>query len=340
VLFSIVDNNYNGYSSFMKRREFLLAAAASAAATVHPGAIADTEWPARPITLIVSAAPGSGTDIMARELALRLGPALKQSVIVDNKPGGSGTVAIQALLRQPADGYALLYSNGASTVMAAALLKSLPYDISKDLAPIAQTVVGGVMLSVNKDFPAKDLKGLIEHVKANPGKYSYGTTGIASAAHLMMEWLKVQTGMQITHVPYRQGSQMFTEMSAGIVQMGWSDPASALPFLESGKMRGIALSGTARVPRTPDVGTMGEQGYHFDAGWFGVFAKASTPRNIVQRFSEGINKIQALPQTAARLAALNLEPPPIKTSEEFRAIVLNDLQSWKKVVEQAGVKVE
>ena len=324
----------------MKRRELLLAATACAVATAHPGALAQPDWPARPITLVVSAAAGSGTDIMARELAVRLGSALKQSVIVDNKPGGSGALAIQALLRAPADGHTLLYSNGASTVMAAALIKSLPYDIGKDLTPVAQTVVGGVMLTVNKDFPAKDLKGLIEHVKANPGKYSYGTTGIGTAAHLMMESLKVQTGMQITHVPYRQGTQMFAEMSTGVPQMGWSDPASVLPFLESGKLRGIALSGTARLPRTPDVETMGEQGYHFDAGWFGVFAAAGTSRNIVQRLSEEINKIQVLPQTAARLASLNLEPPPVRSPEEFRAIVLNDLQTWKKLVTQAGVKVE
>lgn len=324
----------------MKRRELFLAAAALAASAVHTGAFSEQEWPTRPIVVLVSAAAGSGTDIMARELAVRLGQALKQSVIVDNKPGGSGAVAIQALLRAPADGYTLLYSNGASTVMAAALIKSLPYDIGKDLVPVAQTAVGGVMLTVNRDFPATDLKSLIEHVKANPGKYSYGTTGIGTAAHLMMESLKVQTGMQITHVPYRQGSQMFAEMSTGVPQMGWSDPASVLPFLESGKLRGIALSGTARLPRTPEVATMGEQGYPFDAGWFGVFAAAATPRNIVQRFSEEINKIQALPQTAARMAALNLEPPPIKSAEEFRAIVLNDLQTWKKVVLQAGVKVE
>jgi tripartite-type tricarboxylate transporter receptor subunit TctC len=324
----------------MKRRKLILAAAAAVAASVHHGAVAQPDWPARPITLVVSAAAGSGTDLMARELAARLGPALKQSVIVDNKPGGSGAVAIQALLRAPADGHALLYSNGASTVMAAALVKSLPYDLSKDLAPVAQTVVGGVMLCVTKDFPARDLKGLIEHVKANPGKYSYGTTGIGTAAHLMMESLKVQTGMQITHVPYRQGTQMLAEMSAGTPQMGWADPASVLSFLESGRLRGIALSGTARLPRTPDVATMGEQGYHFDAGWFGVFAAAATPRSIVQRLSEEINKIQALPQTAARLAALNLEPPPVKTAEEFRAIVLNDLQTWRKVVTEAGVKVE
>src|SRR3954471_6970248 len=130
----------------MKRRELLLAAA-DAASTLHRAAFAQQEWPTRPITMVVSAAAGSGTDIMARELAVRLGPALKQPVIVDNKPGGSGVVGVQAVLRAPADGYTFLYSNGASTVMSAALLKSLPYDIARDLAPVAQTAVGGVMLS-------------------------------------------------------------------------------------------------------------------------------------------------------------------------------------------------
>ena len=130
----------------MKRRELLLAAAASAAATVHPTAFAQSDWPSRPITLIVSSSAGTGVDIMARELGNRLSTVLKQPVIVDNKPGGSGVPAIQALLRAPADGYTLLYTNGASTVMAAALLKTLPYDIARDLTPVSQTASGGIIL--------------------------------------------------------------------------------------------------------------------------------------------------------------------------------------------------
>ena len=245
------------------------------------------------------------------------------------------------MLRVPADGYTFLYSNAASTVVSAALLKALPYDIGRDLAPVAQTAVGGVMLSVNKDFPAKDLKGLIQHVKANPGKYSYGTTGIGTASHLMMEWLKGQTGMQIDPRPLPPGSADVRRGERGHAADGVVRPGQRPPLhLESGKLRGIALNGTARVPRTPDVPTMGEQGYHFDAGWFGVFAAAQTPRSIVQRLSEEINKIQAQPQTAARMAALNLEPPPVKTPDEFRAIVLNDLQTWKKVVAESGITVE
>jgi tripartite-type tricarboxylate transporter receptor subunit TctC len=324
----------------MKRRE-LLKAATSAAVLGSPAAFAQADWPSRPITMIVAASAGSGTDIMARELANRLSLALKQPVIVEAKPGGSGVLAIQAVLRAPATGYTLLYSAGASTVMSAALLKSLPYDLVKDLVPIAQTVEGGILLSVSKDFPAKDLQGLVQHVKAHPNKFSYGTSAIGSGAHLTMEWLKLQTGMQINHVPYRQVPQMLTEISQGELQMGWSDPLVALPFMESGRVRGIAMSGKARAPRTPYVPTMGEQGYPFETvGWFGVFAAANTPGEIVQRLSIEINRIQALPETATKLMSMNLQPPPIKTPEQFRAIVQNDLQTWRKIVADSGITVD
>lgn len=324
----------------MKRRVFLQAAT-SAATLACPAAFAQADWPNRPITLVLPASAGTGTDLLARDLATRLGIALKQSIVIDNKPGGSGIVATQAVLRAPANGYTLLYTNGASTVMASALLKSIPYNVAQDLMPIAQTAAGGILLSANMDFPAKDLKGLVQHVKANPGKYSYGTSAIGSAGHLIMEWLKSQTGMQMTHVPYRNVPQMLTEISTGQLQMGWSDPAVARPFLEAGKLRGMAINGNARPPRTPDIMTMGEQGYPFEAvGWFGVFAAANTPPAIVQRLSDEINRIQALPETAAKMMSMNLEPPPIKTPEQFRAIVQNDLEIWRKIVAVSGITIE
>jgi tripartite-type tricarboxylate transporter receptor subunit TctC len=324
----------------MDRRRFLAGLCAPASAVLPLAAFAQQDWPARTITLVATAAAGSGTDILARELAAKLAPVLGQPVIVDNKPGGSGVVGIQQVLRSPADGHTLLYSNAATTVMAGAMLK-LPYDVTRDLTAVSQTAVGGVMLSVPANFPAKDLKGLVRLVLENPGKFSYGTTSLGSAAHLTMEWLKKQTGMQLTAVAYRQVTQMFTEIASGTLSMGWSDPASVLPFIESGKLRGIALNGGARVPRTPDVPTIAEQGWPLDAaGWFGVFAPAATPRGIVQRLSQEINRIQADAQTAARMTALNLEPPPVKSPEEFGAIVANDLQKWKRIAAETGVKVE
>lgn len=306
--------------------------------TVH--AQGSDAWPSRPITLVVPAAAGAGTDLLARELATRLSVALKQSIIVDNKPGASGIPATTAVVRAAPDGYTLLYTNGSFAVMAPALLKSIPYDVTKDITPIAQTAVGGVLLLVNKDFPAKNLKELVDYARANPGM-TYGTWGIGSSGHLVMEWIKKQAGIQMTHVPYRQTPQLLTELSAGVLKVGWADPSSPVPFIESGKIRGIAISGNVRVPRTPDIATMGEQGYQFDAvGWFGLFAPQGTPQAILDLLSAEVNKIQRLPEIAAKMAALNFEPPPVKSAAQFKSIVSNDLQMWRKIVLDAGISPE
>jgi tripartite-type tricarboxylate transporter receptor subunit TctC len=324
----------------MNRRTAIQRTAASIAAlAAGPAVLAQGDhWPARPVTMVVPASAGSGTDMMAREMANRLAAVLKQSVIVENKPGASGILGTQAVTRAAPDGYTILYSNGTNTVMAPALLRSLPYDVQRDLVPVAQTAEGGVILLVNNDFPAKDLKELIAVVKANPNKYTYGSWAIGSSGHLTMEWLKHQTGMQISHVPYRQTPQLITELATGTLKIGWTDPAAPVPFLEVGKIRAIAVTGTVRLPRTPKVPTLGEEGYAFDSvGWFGIFAPAGTPKAIVQRLNEEINKIQSQPDMAARVRSLNIAPPPVRSPDDFRAIVAKDLQMWKKIVADAGI---
>jgi tripartite-type tricarboxylate transporter receptor subunit TctC len=327
----------------MNRRLALQRASATLAAlAVGDVALAQTDtWPARPITMIVPASAGSGTDLLAREVAQRLSLALKQPVLVDNKPGASGVVGTQMVVRAAPDGYTLLYTNGSFSVMAPALVKSMPYDVQKDLVPVAQSVTGGVMLMVHPDFPAKNLQELVQVVKANPNKFTYGTWGIGSSGHLMMEWLKNQSGMQITHVPYRQTPTLLTELSTGVLKIGWSDPAAPIPFIDSGKVRAIAVSGTVRLPRTPNIPTMGEQGYDFQSvGWFGVFAPTNTPRAIVQRLSDEVNRIHEMAEMGAKMTALNVSPPKAKTPEQFGTIIANDLQTWRKIVSDAKITVE
>jgi tripartite-type tricarboxylate transporter receptor subunit TctC len=297
-------------------------------------------WPSKPITLVVPAAAGGGTDIMARELAGRLSLALKQAVVVDNKPGASGIPGTSAVVRAAPNGYTLLFTNASFAVMAPALVKSLPYDVPKDLVPVAQTAVGGVLLLVNKDFPAKNLKELVDYARAHPG-LTYGSWGIGSSGHLTMEWLKKKADLQMTHVPYRQTPQLLTEMASGVIQIGWADPSSPVSFLSQGKIRGIAISGNARVPKTPDIPTMGEQGYGFDAvGWMGLFAPAGTPAAIVERLEAEIAIIQRHPDTVAKMATLNFEPPPVKTAAQFKTIVANDIRLWRKIVADAGITPE
>lgn len=297
-------------------------------------------WPNRPITMVVPTAAGAGTDLLARELAFALSEALRQNVVVDNRPGASGVPATAAVVRAAPNGYTLLYTNGSFAVMAPALLKDVPFDVTRDIVPIAQTAVGGVLLLANKDFPARNLRELVDYARANPG-LTYGTWGIGSSGHLVMEWLKRQAGVDMVHVPYRQTPQLLGELSSGVLRVGWADPGSPVPFIESGRIRGIAISGNVRVPRTPDIATMGEQGYPFEAvGWFGLFAPAGIPPAIVERLSAEVNRFQRRPEVAARMAALNFEPPPVKTPAQFKAIVQNDFQMWRRIVQEAGIKPE
>ena len=302
---------------------------------------AQDSWPSQRIQMIVPASAGSGTDIMARKMAEQLALALKQPFVIENRAGASGVIGTSAVAKAPPDGYTLLYTNASFAVMAPAVLKSVPYDPARDLVPIAQTVVGGVLLLANKDLPAKNLRELIALVKGSPQTYSYGTWATGSSGHLVMERLKKQTGMQLPHVAYRAVPQLITDLVSGAVKIGWADPTSPLPFLQSGELRGIAISGKVRPPQVPDIATMGEQGYPFESvGWYGIFAPAGTPATVVARLTDEVNKIQGSADMAKLMNTLNMEPPPVKTQAQFNEIVLSDLVVWKKLAAEAGVVLD
>ena len=298
------------------------------------------EYPLRPIRVVIPWPPGQATDLAARVVGQKLTEVFGYTMVMDNRPGAGGQIGTDIVAKASADGYTLLAaSSGPVTV--APLLQKTPYVSQRDLVPVAISGIAPYILVALPSFPAKDIKDFLTVIKASPGKYTYGSWGVGSSGHLIMEWLKKQTGMQIGHVPYRQVPQLLTELAAGGLQIGWADPSSPVSFIESGKVRGIAISGTAHVPRTASIATMGEQGYPFESvGWFGVFAPPGTPAAIVQRLTAEINKIQKLPESADKMTALNFEPPPVKTAEQFGAIVAADLQTWKKLVVDAGITPE
>jgi tripartite-type tricarboxylate transporter receptor subunit TctC len=304
-------------------------------------ALAEDTWPSRPIQMIVASSAGSGTDSLARLMARRLSEALKQPVVVDNRPGGSGVIGTNAVVKAPADGYTLLYTTASNMVIAPAVLKTLPYDPKKSLVPIAETAEGGVVMLVSNDVPAHTLPELIQLVKSNPDKYSYATWATGSSGQLMMEWLKKQTGMKTEHVPYRTSTQLLTDLASGVVKIGWTDPSAPVPFLRSGKVRAIAIAGNVRAPQLPEVKTMGEQGYKFDAvGWFGMFAPAGTNPAIVKRLADEVNKAQASPELAATMKAMNFGAPPVKTSVQFGETVSHDLEVWSKIATDSGIQLD
>lgn len=298
-------------------------------------------WPTKSIRMVVPASAGSGTDTLARAMADRLGSAIGQAIIVDNKPGASGVIGTEAVVRSEPDGYTLLYTNASFAVMAPAITPKMRYDIVRDLTPIAQVAVGGVILLVNQKLPANNLPELIALVKANPDKYSYGSWGIGSSGHLIMEYLKQQTGMKIAHIPYKTVPQLLTELTSGILSIGWADPSSPVPFIKAKNIKALAISGDARAPAVPELLTMREQGFPFEAvGWFGMFAPAGTPPAIVARLHDEVNRIQATTEMQTLMARLNFEPPPIASIDQFRATISKDLTVWQEIARKNNIKAE
>jgi tripartite-type tricarboxylate transporter receptor subunit TctC len=325
----------------MKRSTFLAGLASLAVTGIQRTALAADNWPSRPIRVLLPAAAGTGSDILGRALLERVGAALGQPMFVDNKPGGSGLIATRALMAAAPDGYTFLYSNGSASVMLAAMKPDLGIDFTKDVAPVALTVIGGVFLLVNPSFPARNLQELIAQVKANPGKYSYGSWAIGSNGHLTMEWLKKQTGMQIEHVPYKGMPTLLTELASGVIPIGWTDPISSVPFIRSGKVRAIAVNGPTRTPQLPDLPTMGEQGYPFKPlGWQGFFAPAGTPQPIIERMHSEVNKVLANPEVQAIMLRMNTDAPPLWTTDQFRDMLARDLVAWRKIAQDSNIRVD
>lgn len=331
------------HKHLVPRRTAMAAAVVAAAALLPLAAPAQSAdaWPNRAITLLVASGPGSGVDVAAREMAQKLSAAFKQPVVVENKPGASGALAGSTVARARPDGYTLLYSNASYIAVAPAVIKNLSYDPVKDLTPIAQTAAGGIVLLVNKDVPANNLQELVALIKAHPDRYNYATWGNGSSGQLTMEWLKQKAGLKVEHIPYKTTPQIINDLVSGVLQIGWADPGTPVPMIEANRIKGIAISGNTRVPRTRNVPTMAEQGYAFDSvGWFGVFGPANLPKAIVSRLNSEINKIQASPEMAKRMETMNLEPPPVKTAEAFKAIVAADVKMWTTIAKDANVTGE
>ena len=311
-----------------------------AAFTVAP-ALAQDAYPSKPITLVVPAPPGGGSDIVARLLGERLGKALGKQVLVENRPGANGMLGTDMVARAAPDGYTLLFTYAAAQVVNPSLYKKVPYDAQKAFAPVAQIGRGGNVLLVRADLPVKTLKEFVAYVKERPGKLSYCSWGNGSGGHLTMESLIKQGGLEMTHVPYKGAAACTTDIIGGQVQVGFGDVSSNIPHIKGGKLRALAVSGPTRVPMLPDVPTMNEAGYPFTTyAWYGVFAPAGTPPAIVKRLNTEINTMLGDPAMRQRLAELNLTDLPITTPEQFGETVRNDMAAWGKLVRELNITLD
>jgi tripartite-type tricarboxylate transporter receptor subunit TctC len=297
-------------------------------------------FPAKPITLVVPNPPGGFVDASARLLSEPLSRVMNQTVVVDNKGGGSGNVAYAQVARANPDGYTLLTSYSAYHVGNPALSSKLPW-AQKDLMPVALITVATNVIATHPSVPANNLKEFIAYLKANPGKLSYASQGNGSLSHIGTEMFKLQTGTSMVHIPYRGSGPAIQDVLSGQVQVFITTPPSVMGHVQAGKLKGLAVAGKTRHPGLPDVPTTAEaglKGFELEA-WVGVFAPAGTPADVVGKLSASIKQALDLPEVKTRSAAAGIDLrylPPI----ELEALVRRETEFWAKTIKTAGITAD
>jgi tripartite-type tricarboxylate transporter receptor subunit TctC len=296
-------------------------------------------YPTKPIKLIVPVAAGGGSDMIARQVAERLGRGLGQNIVVDNVSGGGGVIASQTTQRAAPDGYTLMQSYVATHATSPATRK-LSYDPIKDFTPIG--MIGGTpnVLVVPVSLPANTFKEFIDYAKKNVGKISYGSSGQGSLTHLAMEQLKDATGIFAVHVPYRGIAPAITDMLSGSTQAMMPGLAAATPHIKSGKLRPLAVTGAKRHLNFPEVPTLAELGFKgFDGvQWYGIVGPAKMPADVVKRLHEELQKVITSPDFKQRLSAEAVEPMPMST-EQFGAYMAADFARYQRVVKERKIEI-
>ena len=321
-----------------------LAAAALLAAPamiVASGPAHAQAWPAKPVKLVVPYPPGGSTDLLGRTVAAKLADALGVQVIVENLAGAGGMVGSAAVARAAPDGYTFLLGTGASHGIVLFLSKSVPYDPVRDFTPISAAVEVPIALAVHPSVPAANAKELVEHAKKNPGKLAYGSSGAGSPHHLSGELLKQVGALDIVHVPYKGAGPAMQDLLGGQIPIVFTTLSTGLPHHRSGKIRILGLVEGKRQPSVPDVPTIGESipGYLMPSSWLGFFGPARMPEPIVARLSAEIVKAVQAPDVKGKLEAAGM-PVTGTSAEEFARMVRDDIESFRKIVQAAGLKPE
>ncbi|GHU34933.1 hypothetical protein AGMMS50256_29320 [Betaproteobacteria bacterium] len=295
-------------------------------------------YPDKPIRLVIIFPPGGGVDNVGRIIATKLSEALGQPVVPENRAGAGGNVGLEFAAKARPDGYTIVHSTESLT-MSPGLYNRLNYDPVKDLQPIAQTAVSPILMVIRPDFPAKNLKELVEYAKANPGKVTYGTGGVGSAPHLGGEMLKSLAKIDIVHVPYKGVVPALVGMMGGEVDMAFLTPAAAAPQVQAGKARALAVLGNTRALLLPDVPTAKEAGIDnfVVTGWYGFLAPAGTPQDIVNRLSVEVNKITAMPEIRENIQKFGVEPVTGSVPEQFAEFIKAEIPRWSKVAKDANI---
>ncbi len=305
-----------------------------------PFALAQDNYPSRPIKLIVPVPPGGATDIVGRLVAQRLQEALGQPVVVENKAGAGSNIGSEQVAKAAPDGYTLLLGTIANATNMS-IYKNMSYDTLRDFAPVTQTMAAPSVLVVTNALPANNLKELIGLAKAQPGKLSFASSGAGGSPHLAGELLKLRAGIDIIHVPYKGAAPALVDVVSGVVSMGFKTALSAIPHMQSGKLKPVAVAATKRLAQIPNVPTMVEAGLpDFEvSSWNGVLAPAKTPPEIIARLNQALVRILATQDVKERFAAQAAEPVG-STPEQFRAYIQSEIDKWAQVVKASGAKID
>jgi tripartite-type tricarboxylate transporter receptor subunit TctC len=336
-----MNNDEMNSSKFKRRRQLLCGLAATTLNTWLNPVSAQTAWPSKTIRFVVPFVPGGTSDIVARTVAAELTKQLGVAVIIDNKAGGGGVPAMQEVSRAAPDGYTIILGHVGSLAVNPHIFSNTGYDVNRDFMPVTLLAKVPSLFVIHPDVPAKDFKAFVALVKANPGKLNYGSAGNASAGHLAMENLKLATGMDITHVPYRGTGPALIDLLAGRTQAFSAGTPALLAHIRSGKLRAIATGTPARLPSLPDVPTVAEMGYpNFESvQWYGIMAPAGTPAEIVKRLQEACRVALKSTATADRFASEDATTGG-GPSAEFGEFIAREQKIWKDVVTRAHIRAD
>jgi tripartite-type tricarboxylate transporter receptor subunit TctC len=331
----------NRYPTRARCAAAVAAAAALAALSVAAHAAeSESAYPTKPIRLIVPFAPGGGTDLTARAIAMKLTESLGQTVVADNRSGANGTIGADLAAKAPPDGYTISMISSSHSVNPS-LMKKLPYDLVNDLAPITQATSQPYALVLHPSVPARNVKELIALAKAKPGTLNYGSSGTGGLSHLSGALLASLADIQIVHIPYKGGSPALTDVIAGQIQMLYSTILQSHAHLKSGRLKALAVTTAKRSPAAPDLPTMAEagvKGYEV-AGWYGIVAPLKTPRSIIARLNKDIVRIIHTPEIGEKMAADGSEPVG-STPEQFGTHIKTEVAKWRALIQKTGIRAE
>jgi tripartite-type tricarboxylate transporter receptor subunit TctC len=324
----------------LPRRHFLRCAAGAAALSAMPRVATAQAYPARPVRMIVPFAPGGQNDAVGRLVAQKLSEHLGKQFVIENVGGGGGSIGVGRAAQSARDGYTLLVMD-TGLVINPLVYPKMPYDPFKDFDPVSLGATTTQVLTVTPSLPVHSVRELVALLKANPGKYSYGSAGLGTPAHMTAELFRLSLGLNLVHVPFTGAGPAIASTIAGHTPITFSSPASSIAQAKDGKLRALAVATGKRLSALPDVPTMAEAGFPEVEGnfWVGVFAPAGTPADIVALLHREISKSVALPDMRERLDALGFEPAAT-TPQEAATTLRSDSAKWAKVIQAAGIKAE